>query len=98
FHTVMAKVNSGEDHFAITAIDEAADFVENMCDRAAGEMRADMGDDAEAAVEQAAVLHFDIGALAVGIGADAGGQINDAEAAQEVRKFALVGDHFGDTW
>ena len=47
-------------------------------------------------MQQAAVLHFDVGPLAIGEGADAGGQIDDAEAAEQIGQFALVGDDFGD--
>ena len=46
--------------------------------------------------KQAAVLHFDVCALTVGVGADAGGQIDDAKTAEQVGEFAFVGNDFGD--
>ncbi len=96
FDAVMAQMDAGENHFAIAGVDEPADFVENVLDRPAGKMRPHFGDDAEAATQQAAVLHFDVGPLAIGEGADAGGQVDHAEAAQQIGQFALVGDDFGD--
>jgi len=67
-----------------------------VLDRPAGKMRPHFGDDAKAAIQEAAVLHFDVCPLAVGERADAGGQIDDAETAEQVGQFALVGDDFGD--
>ncbi len=96
FHTIVAQMDASENQFAIAGIDEPADFVQNVLDRPAGKMRPHFGDDAKAAIQQAAVLHFDVRPLAIGEGADAGGQIDDAEASEQVGQFALVGDDFGD--
>ena len=46
--------------------------------------------------KQAAVLHFDVRPMPVAEGADAGGHVDDAKAAQQIGQFALVGDDFGD--
>ena len=48
---VMAEMDAGEDHFAVAAIDQSADFVEDVRDWAAGKMGADLRDDAEAAIQ-----------------------------------------------
>ena len=47
-------------------------------------------------LQQAAVLHFDVGPLAIGERANAGRNIDDAEAAQQIGQLALVGDDFGN--
>ena len=82
---VVAQVNAGEHDFAIAAIDQPADFVDDVLDRPAGKMRPHVRDDAEAAAQHAAVLHFHVGPMAAAEAADAGGHVGDAEAAQADR-------------
>jgi len=62
------------------------------------ELWTDDGNDAVAAFEQAAVLYFDIRAMATAEPADAVGDVDDTETAKHIRKFAFVGDHFADAW
>ena len=89
---VVAEVDAGEHDFAVAAVDEPADFVEDVLDRPAGELRPHVGDDAEAAAQHAAVLHFHVGPVPAAEAADAGGDVGHAEAAQQIGQLALVGD------
>ncbi len=93
---IVAEVNAGENHFAVAGCDESLDFVQDMLNWPAAEMGAHLGNDAEGAVQQAAILDFDVGALAIGVGADAVRDVDNAEAAEEIGEFAFVGDDFGD--
>ena len=89
---VVAEVNAGEHDFAVAAIHEPADFVEDVLDRPAGEVRPHVRNNAEAAPQHAAVLHFHVRPMPPAEAADAGGNIGHAKAAQQVGQLALVGD------
>ena len=90
---VVAQVDAGEHDFAIAAVDQPANFVEDVLDRPAGELRPHVRNDAEAAAQHAAVLHFHIRPMPPAEAADAGRNIGDAEAAQQIGQLALVGHH-----
>ena len=89
---VVAQVDAGEHDFAIAAIDQPADFVEDVLHRPAGEMRPHVRNDAEAAAQHAAVLHLHVRPMPAAEAADAGGNVGHAEAAQQIGQLALVGD------
>ena len=91
----MPEVNAGQHDLAITGATSRRDFVEHVGRRAAGDVAAGPGDDAEAAAEQTAVLHFDIGPAAAGELRDAGRNVDHAETAEQVGQFALVGQDLG---
>ncbi len=60
---VMAQVNAGEHDFAIAVVDQPPHFVDDVLQRPAGELRPHVGDDAEAAPQQAAILHLHVGPM-----------------------------------
>src|SRR5690606_37544082 len=80
-NAVMTQVNTGQDDLAMAGGDEALDLGDDVFHRPAGKIRADARDDAIAALEEAAVLHFDVGPPPAGKAADAGGNVDDAESS-----------------
>ena len=88
---VVAQVNAGQHDFAIAAVDQPADFVENVLDRPARQLRPHVRNDAEAAAQHAAVLHFHVRPMPPAEAADAGRHVGHAEAAQQIGQLALVG-------
>src|SRR5262245_1903444 len=92
----MAQMDACQDNLAVATIHQSADLVHDVLDWAAGELRANVGDDAKAASQQAAVLHFYIRTVSAAEAADARGDVSDAKTAQQIRQLALVGHHLRD--
>src|SRR5207248_10753893 len=93
---VVPQVDAGEDHLLAAVLDERAYLGDDLVRRPAAEARPHGGDDAVGAVEQAAVLDLDEGALVAVEARNAGGQLQDAELAQLFGEAVLVRHHLGD--
>lgn len=64
--------DSGEDDFVVTGLDEGSDLGDGIGEGHGPEVGAELGDDAVGAVCVAAVLDFEVGALAGGLSAELG--------------------------
>src|SRR5947199_2753479 len=87
--SVMAQVDSGEDNFAVTAIDQSTYLSKDVLHRPARELRPHVRDDTEAAAQHAAVLHFDVSAMPPAKAADSRGNLCDPESPQQIGQFPL---------
>lgn len=96
FDTVVPDVDSSEHDFAVAMIDKAADFFLDVLGGPAAQAGPDAGDDAKGTLEDAAVLHFDIGALPAIETADARRQMGKTHAVEQIGQLSLVGDNLDD--
>src|SRR5260370_12315641 len=90
FHSVMSDMDAAKHNLAITVADEPPHFLFDVVGRAARQSGSHVRNDAIRAFEDAAVLYFDIRSFASVEVTDAAPHIDDAQAAQDVRQFALV--------
>src|SRR5437870_5144395 len=88
----MSQVNARQDDFAIATLHQAAYFRHNFIGRPAAQNRPNLGNDAEGAVQQAAVLHLDESTAMTVETRNARYRAPDAEWAELVYQQGFVGD------
>ena len=92
----MAEVDAHEDNFAMPVLHQAAGFRQHVLGIAAGKRRADVRDDAIAALHRAAVLHLDVGAMPPPETGNAGRDIDQPAAGEQFRQAPLVAEDLDD--
>src|ERR1051325_224500 len=90
--SVMPEVDAGQHDLVIAVRNQVRYLGDDFFYRPAADYGPDGRDDAVAAIEEAAVLHLDERPLVIVKARDARGHRRDAELAQLVLQFALIGD------
>src|SRR4029077_15485694 len=95
-HAVMSEVDARQHDLMVSVVYKAADFVEDVLRGSAGKLRTHVRNNAEAATQHAAILHFDERPLPAGESGNADRQVGHAPAGQHVGQLAFVGHNFDD--